>query len=136
MAFNVSRMTHKYLIEPLSQCTHPKVLMCSRYMKFVDSLISCKKPEIRFLAELCMNDKRTVMGQNLSKIAENCGLPEKDINSLTVKENMRAYPVPDNEMWRVDMLNELILCRQFDFLTLDDFEMREIEDLLQIVCES
>ena len=55
---------------------------------------------------------------------------------LTVKENMTAYPVPKEEQWRIQILKEMILCRQFDTLSIDNFDTTEIGELLQIVCES
>ena len=38
--FQVHRQTHRYLIEELSECLHPKVLMASRLVKFNSNLIN------------------------------------------------------------------------------------------------
>ena len=136
MAYNVSRCTHKYLIETLSDCVHPKVLLCSRLVKFVDSMLNCRKSNILFLITLCKDDKRTIIGRNLSKIAKECDTEVHNLNCKIVKENMTAYPVPKEEQWRIQILKEMILCRQFDTLSIDNFDTTEIGELLQIVCES
>ena len=34
IAFNVSRLTHRYLIEPISNVLHPKVILSSRFIDF------------------------------------------------------------------------------------------------------
>ena len=52
LAFQVPRNTHRYLIEEISGCLHPKVMLASRYVKFVEQLKSSNKMGIRVLANL------------------------------------------------------------------------------------
>ena len=62
IAHEVPRNTHCYFIEPLSQCHHVKTLLCSRFVKFHQTLIDCSKPSVRILAQLSKNDTSTVYG--------------------------------------------------------------------------
>ena len=57
--YNVSRCTHRYLIEKLYKSMHPKTMLCSRYVGFYRSLVGSSKLPVRFLARLFENDKRT-----------------------------------------------------------------------------
>ena len=66
LAWNVPNTTHRYLIEPLSDTLHPKVMLSSRYVSFVKSLSSSPKYVIRVLASLCIGDLRTVQNVNVT----------------------------------------------------------------------
>ena len=100
--FGVDRLTHRYRIEKL----HPKVMICSRLANFHNSLLTCDKFPVRFLARLKEKDQRTVFGQNLKKIGEECGKPFR--NKKEVKKLMTYFPLPDSEKWRIPMLKELL----------------------------
>ena len=50
--YEVSRCTHRYLIEPLSKSMHPKTMLCTRYVGFYRSLTRSSKLSVRFLARL------------------------------------------------------------------------------------
>ena len=69
-AFSVPRRTHNYLIETISECVHPKIMIMSRFVTFIDTLLKSNKPSLLFLANLVKDDNGTVCGKNLSKIAE------------------------------------------------------------------
>ena len=63
--WNVPNTTHRYLIETISGCLHPKVMLASCCCGFVKSLLSIPKYPVRVLASLCSSDQRTVMGRCL-----------------------------------------------------------------------
>ena len=52
LAWSVPNTTHRYLIEPISESLHPKVMLSSRYVSFVKRLSSSPKYVIRVLASL------------------------------------------------------------------------------------
>ena len=111
--FNVPFKTHRYFIEPLSSCCHPKSIISSRYIKFVDSLLSCSKANVSFLARLNYRDNRTTMGKCLSKISREMNV---SVTSLwrTTRESRRIqyFPVPADETWRIKAVLELIMARR------------------------
>ena len=108
LACNVPNTTHRYLVEPLSNSLHLKVMLTSWYVKFVQSLSSSPKYAVRVLAATCMSDLRTVMGRTLRTLANECNCEVSALSSLTVKKSMMYFPVPDGEAWRVQMLKELL----------------------------
>ena len=52
MAFDIPRNTHKFLIEEISECPHPQVMLAKRFLKFHETLQKSKKFGIRYLNEL------------------------------------------------------------------------------------
>ena len=49
-AWNVPNTTHRYLIEVISSCTYPKVMLASRYVTFSKSLLTSQKYIVRLIA--------------------------------------------------------------------------------------
>ena len=131
--FDVDRQTHRYLIEDLSGSLHPKVMLCSRYSSFHNSLLRCDKFSVRFLARLAENDQRTVFGQTLGQIGNEC---KKNFPSKSeIKRKMKYFEVPNSEKYRLGLLRDLIGCK-FGRLTLPDFSKNEVEEMLRFVCVS
>ena len=52
-AWNLPNTTHRYLIESISGSLNPKVMLASRYSKFVKSLQSSPKYSVKVLASMC-----------------------------------------------------------------------------------
>ena len=131
--FGVSRKTHRYLIEEISQSYHPQVMMSSRLVSFHSSLISSNKFPVRFLARLKENDQRSVLGQNLAIIRKICGgkIPSKNL----VKRTMKYFPIPEEQKWRVSIIRELLDCREGSRKVLN-FTSTEIGDMLEFLCTS
>ena len=131
--FGVPRQTHRYLIEEMSQSLHPQVMMYSRFACFYKSLISSEKFPIRFLARLKERDNRSLLCQNLSKIGNSCGedYPSKNV----VKKKMKYFPIPEDQMWRIPLLRELVECKNGS-KELMNFSKVEIEEMLNFACTS
>ena len=138
ICFDVDRSTHRYFIEELSGSLHPKVMLCSRYSSFHQSLLICDKFPVRFLARLHHHDQRTVFGRTLLKIAKDCNngstlqpFPSKSL----VKKTMKYFAVPDVEKWRPCMLKELLDVKNYR-CALPGFSSEEVSSLLKFVCTS
>ena len=67
----VDRRTHRYMIEPLSQSLHPKVMLLSRLVGFYKAQSKSPKMSIRFLIGISENDQRTNLGKTLEYIRDN-----------------------------------------------------------------
>ena len=134
LIFEVSRCTHRYLIETVSNSLHPKTMLCSRYVGFYKSLIQSSKLSVRILAKLFQGDQRTVLGKTLFTL---CRLSEaQNTDSLScqvVKKNIKYFDVPEAEVWRLDMVTELLKLRK-ETLSLPGFHLDEIQDILDSVC--
>ena len=133
----IDRQTHRYLIEPLSGCTHLKTLISSRYSTFYRSLINSKKMSVRFLARLAESDQRTVMGRTLSSLLSICNLKNEELpqlNAGVIKKNMVFSRPPPEDEWRIPLGQELLQLRDIGNLDLPGFTFEEQEEILKHIC--
>ena len=136
IALNVSRYTHRYLIEPVSKTLHPKVILCSRFVKFHNTLQAhSSKPAVKFLSKICTNDLRTTYGSNLYKISKACNVQVADLNPSEVKQCMPYMKIPLEEKWRVPVITDLLLVKNDEF-TLSNLDQNEIDEILFHACTS
>ena len=134
-AFRVPYRTHRYLIEVVSGCLHPKVMLASRYSAFLHSLLNSPKYDVRILARMCATDNRTVMGRTLSQIGRECGQPGGEPSQLrpaVIKSKMKYVAVPPQEQWRTGFLTELLS----NDLDLPGFDDDERSAMVSYLCES
>ena len=133
-AFNVHRCTHRYLIEVISESMHPKVMLLSRFVTFVNSLRESTKLSVRLLARLAEGDKRTVMGRTLNNLTMMCNLTNLEhLTSSKVKENVVYQSTPAEEQWRIGVVKELLQLRS-NVLTLHGFTSEEVTEILDHIC--
>ena len=134
--FSLPRRTHRYLIEPVSLCCHPKVMLAGRLVTFFKSLINSNKFAVRFLARLCQGDQRTVAGKTLTLLEEVCemnGLGADSMTANTIKRNVQYFNAPVGEEWRAPLIRELLLARDGELL-LQGFSKKEVIMLIEDVC--
>ena len=89
--------------------------------------------DVRVTARLLSYDLRSVTGRNLSNIAKECGLQrwvEGALNPSTIKRNMRYFETPDEEKWRLDVLQELMSTEE----CLGGFSSSEIDEMKTWLC--
>ena len=133
-AFGVHRCTHRYFIEAISESMHPKVMLLSRYVTFVNSLRKSSKLGVRLLTRLAEGDNRTVMGRTLSNLIRMCNLTSlEQLTSTKVKENVVYQSIPAEEQWRIGVAKELLQLRS-NVLTLEGFTSDEVEKILDHIC--
>ena len=108
LAWNVPRTTHRYLIEGISGCLHPKVMLASRQVKFREQLLSSCKMGVRVLASLDSNDQRCVLGKNMAKLSRECNSNMEDLTRSIVKSRLKYYEVPEEEGWRLGPILEIL----------------------------
>ena len=133
ICFNIPRASHRYLIEQMIDYPHPKVMLCSRFVKFHQTITTCNKASVRMLAKLSLIDEKTVYKQNLAGIARDCDTKIKELSPSVVKCEMRYFPLPETESWRVPLLHNLLSVRSNEW-QLDNFDRRELAELINHVC--
>ena len=132
LAWKVPYRTHRYLIEGISGCLHPKVMLASRHVKFMEQLKSSSKMGVRVLASLATTDLRTVMGRTAAGLAQECGSKIEDVTPSLVKRKMKYFDIPDNEKWRLGVIQELVA----ENLFIPGFTDDEASDILETLCTS
>ena len=112
---------------------HPKTMLTSRFVKFVDSLASSHKSSIRFLVNMVKDDNRKLTGKTLSRICADTNLVRSSLSPSSVKKSMEYFCVPAGQDWRVDMVLELLNLREGS-LEIDDLESDEVTTLINYLC--
>ena len=122
--------SHKHL----SGTPHPKTMLCSRYKKFLDSLVSSSKMEVALLANMAMEDNRTVVGKTMSRMKRE--LECEDLTSTQISKSLKYFPVPPNEEWRLPFIDELLSVDENEY-TLDDcFSSADVTAMISALCTS
>ena len=109
--------------------------MASRLVKFQSLMMQSKRPEITLLATMNAKDTRTRHGFNLTKIAKECESNIEDLSSQIVKENMKFFHVPEQEEWKIPIVEELLKV-QNDFLALNDFDRNDRNEMIKMLTTS
>ena len=125
--------THRYWVEKISGCYHPKTFLSSRMVKFAKSLIQCNKVGVRFLASLCLEDRRTVMGMNMSNIADEASADIGTLTPTNVKNALKYSSFPEDEEWRIPVVQELLDLRSSRQL-IDNMTSEDINSMLDLLC--
>ena len=130
--FKLPRKTHRYFIEPVSGQTHPKTMLCTRQVKFLETLLTCSKGSVRYLASIKRNDRRSLLGPTVSKIAKDLNIVRDSLVSSNAK-NMSYFLPPDGDKWKIPFLSELLDVRN-DKSAVPGFEPTEIESMINEIC--
>ena len=99
--------SHRKFIESLGG-THAKVMLISRYVSFVKSVLKSSKLPAIFLLHRCLRDLGTVTGRNVNFIENE--LETEDILQLKPKEIKKKYKfceINDEEKWKVEFMKEI-----------------------------
>ena len=92
----------------------------------------CKKSSVRYLFNLVYNDRRTLKGKSVSRIAEECQVERSGLDSRHTKE-LKYFPPPPGELWRIPLLQELLDIRK-DRAHVSGVSHEEIEDIINDIC--
>ena len=131
--FNLPWRTHRYWIEIVSDCHHPKTFLSSRFVNFVNTLKSCKKKEVRFLASLCLDDKRTMFGKTLDRISREVAVEESLLTPGIVKRTLKYCCFPMDKRWQVPILLELIEMKNKKS-EIENFSYEDTKIMIDMIC--
>ena len=133
---NLDRKTHRFLVEPLSGHLHLRTMLMARLVSFYKGLINSPKFTIRFLAKLAEKDHRTVLGNTLEYLVDQCKLSGvHDLSSHIVKKRLKFHEIPQESDWQGSIAQEVLQTRHGEFI-MDGFTQDEIELMLRSACTS
>ena len=122
------------MIEPISDWPNLKTLFAARYVNFYKGLVESSKLPVSFLARLCEEDQRTVLGRTLSYLKSVCH--ETSLATLSpamVKRRMVYMQMQGNDGWRVGLVHELLDAKNED-TRIPGFTIDEIKDMIDFAC--
>ena len=106
--------THRYLLDPFSGFTHVLPMLTNRFLKFYNTLYFSDKNAVSNLRLCQENDCRSTFGLNIRNIC----LRNNAANIFECKKYaVKYFPIPDNEVWRVNILKELIDLKESHFVS-------------------
>ena len=127
--------THRNLIEPVSALPHMKVKVIRNYLNFIETIRSSEKSIVRLLYAICSKDCRTVTGKNLRNILLLTTMTDIDHLSSSSAEGIVYKELSCNELWKVNLIHEILDMRAGCDTTLpDDWQIEEMDAILISVC--
>ena len=107
-----------------------------RFLKFHKTLQKSGKISIRFLSTLSQDDMQTSYSQNLKNIADRTKVNIDDLEHKFVKENFKYCEVPDDQVWRVAIIKDLLEVR-WNTMEIDVMDENfELEKIIEFLCSS
>ena len=126
---NLPRNTHRYFVEPLTKTHHVTKSIWSRFIRFISSVAKGKKKALRRVLGAIKDDVRSTTGKNIRYLrlkSANFSLKDLNVYEKPYKE------VPENERWRLSMIEELIDTKQGGKSTI--LLKKEIDEIVGYVC--
>ena len=115
--WGLSNVAHKYLMEHVSGSKHIRTIIFQRFLSFIQSLRNSKKRCLSALADFVVNDQGSTTCQNLNLITKESGLSYiLDWNPNIVKDSIVYKEIPEEDHWKVDILDELLQLRTGDLI--------------------
>ena len=87
---------------------------------------------MRFLFNLVYDDRRTLTGRSVSKIATDCEVDRSKLDMRQVSK-VRYFPPPPGEMWRLPFLEELLEVMN-GRAEVPGLRQEEIRDMIEEIC--
>ena len=126
--------THTRLLEDLCPVPHLEHVLFSRYIGFIDNLRNSSKDLLQLIYHSCSSNLGSVTGQNIRFLTDKFNLP--DIDQLILLKSklktMKVYTLSDQEMWKINLIEEVALLRK-NHLDLD-FDQDQLDSILDYIC--
>ena len=141
MTWNLPNTADTYFIEEVSEAPHIKAILSQRYLTFIQSLINSKKKCLSNLALRTIYDQGSITGQNINLIASSAGYSRFNVLNMTpscVANNIRFSSVPEDSIWKVQLLKELISLRDGELCMRENdneqgFSREDLQNLIAFV---
>ena len=116
-------------------CFFPIYQSAPSLLLFIDQILKSRKNIPKHVLKYVMHDVRSVTGSNFRNILL---LTEKDtieeINIHDIKK-LKYHKVTDENAWKIDLVKEITEIKNHQ-LSLNEFSMEEITDILKNLCTS
>jgi hypothetical protein len=134
--FDLPLETHRYFIESISEKPHAKTIMMKKFLRFSELILKSKKEALKSVYLKVRRNVQTYTGNNLRKIMMLMNkMNISELKSCEVKDNFKYKPVPDDQLWRIPILKEMIEVRARTY-QIEGFTDEEITEMMEFVCIS
>ena len=137
LIYEIPRNTYTYLIEGFfaSNQSSLRNQVLARYPKFYRNLLNSPSREVRFLSRIVKCDPRSTSCKNLQYLREVTKLsnPEQ-YGASRIKMEIHSKDVPENERWRLGLLDSLFKVKLEKFLRVED--TRQVCAMIESLCST
>ena len=128
--------THRYFVEAITEKPHAKIIMIKNFLRFCELIVSSKKEALKSVFTTMSRNVQSQTGRNLRKIMLLMNKSSiSELKSSEVKETLKYKAVPDDQVWRIPIVKELIEVKAGNAV-IEGFTNEEILEMLQHVCVS
>ena len=127
--------THRYLLEPITQVSHVKLLLAKQFLGFLSQIRKSPKLLPIELLDAVMYDVRSTTGYNLRRLMLLLNKTSVDEISVNDFKLIKYHPISEEDKWKISFINEITDVK-FKQLDVDGFETEELEEILNFLCTS
>ena len=135
LMLDIPRESHKYLIEPLSQTTHIKIVLVKRFLTFLEQIRKSNKSASKFLLDSIFQDTGSTTGSNLRNILLNTD--KTHVRELCPQDafNFKYHQIPQEEQWRLPFIQDIIEAKNGQ-MSISNMMDSDLDDILSALCTS
>ena len=133
--FDLPLQTHRYLIEPVSQTKHLKIVLMERFLSFLNQIENSKKQIPKHLLSFIKHDVQSTTGSNLRNILL---LTDKNNIDDLCKDDIKKlhyHQIEDQDSWKVNFIHEITDVK-FNLLEVENFLNEDLDEILSVLCTS
>ena len=138
LAWNCPRSSHTYFVTNVLTrgVISVRIQIMSRYVKYVQSLLKSRSPEVVSVANKMMRDMGSTTGSNMARLQQETGLNIWSTTPAKVRQALveAEQPVPETDLWRVGLLEKLLAQRRQMEVNIED--TKAVSDLIDSLCSS
>ena len=127
--------THRYLLEPITEVSHVKLLLAKQFLGFLSQIRKSPKLLPIELLDAVMYDVRSTTGYNLRRLMLLLNKTSVDQISVNDFKLIEYHPVSEEDKWKISFVKEITDVK-FKQLDVDGFETEELEEILNFLCTS
>ena len=133
LMYNLPRNSHKYLVEPVSECEHIKKTFIKRYLNFIGQIKKSRKVALKNMFNTIKYDCLSVTGSNLRNIMLLVG--KTNIEDLCPEDHslVKYNEIPEEQPWRVSVIKEVVDVNWGES-AVDGFSRQELNYILGYAC--
>ena len=130
IVFDIPRNSHCWIVEELCGGKHAQQQIYSRYIKFVNTLATTHRDNVRSLFNIVSVDVRSQVGSNLRKLQLDTGITIFPGSTRpSILSNYRVYATPEHQEHILPLLSSLLEIRQSNWEVLFCEENGDLETL-------
>ena len=132
ITYNLPYPTHRNILPVISNVKPLRLTLARRLLSFIEKIKKSDKPVLRSILSVVECDVRTVTGRNLRSILQLCDKSTVEQLSPSDIDTVSYYGEPD--VWRIVTIREVLEARAGEVELPEDWDKRELEQILEVAC--